>query len=82
MFMVIDIFSDQKLHHPIYHWPAWHLAAGYSTDMWELADTSATCEPEGALSLTTPGAVWACSLCVQWDDRGDSIKVQVHLMKK
>ncbi|KAI0753869.1 hypothetical protein C8Q74DRAFT_345030 [Fomes fomentarius] len=46
----------------------------YNPSLWELADTSVGGDPEGALSFMTPGSVWACSLCVQWDDRGDRIK--------
>ncbi|KAI0753863.1 hypothetical protein C8Q74DRAFT_1307684 [Fomes fomentarius] len=48
--------------------------------LWELADTSVAGEPEGALSLMTPGTVWACSLCMRWDVRGDRMKT--HLMEK
>ncbi|KAI0753865.1 hypothetical protein C8Q74DRAFT_1373784 [Fomes fomentarius] len=71
---------EAALHHPVCHTALWDLELRHPTDIWELADPSAACEPEGALLLTTPGAVWACSLCVQRDARGDRIKV--HLMEK
>ncbi len=45
---------------------------------WALAKTCAA-DSDPVLSLMTDGAVWACSLCVQWDDGGD--KIQVHLME-
>ncbi len=80
MLTVTDILSDPKLHHPVYHSPLWDLDSRHPTDLWEVADTPAACEPDGALSLTSPGAVWACSLCVQRDVRGDRIKV--HLMEQ
>ncbi|KAI0753868.1 hypothetical protein C8Q74DRAFT_344960 [Fomes fomentarius] len=67
---------EAALHHSFYH-------RYHDPTHWELAETStsaAACEPEGALSLMTPGAVWACSLCVQWDDCGD--KMKAHLMEK
>ncbi|KAI0753822.1 hypothetical protein C8Q74DRAFT_1340503 [Fomes fomentarius] len=47
---------------------------------WALANTPCAADGEPVLSLMTVGAVWACSLCVQWDDDGD--KVQAHLMEK
>ncbi|KAI0730868.1 hypothetical protein C8Q76DRAFT_716480 [Earliella scabrosa] len=59
----------------------------YSHDQWEVADTSMEkaafagldSEPP-ALVLTTPGAVWSCSLCVRWNGRAD--QVEAHLSDK
>ncbi len=75
-----DTFSDEKLHHSFFHIHEWDPRFYNPSGMWEVANTSAACEPEGVLSLLTPDAVWACSVCVQWDDRGDNMKV--HLMEK
>lgn len=78
MLTVTDILSYEKLGHAFdYHCS--QVTYRYNPPLWELADTSVAGDPEGALSLMTPGTVWACSLCVQWDDRGDKIKV--HLME-
>ena len=39
---------------------------------------------EHILRLSTPGSVWACSLCVNWDASGEeeSDKIKAHLLEK
>ncbi|KAI0794317.1 hypothetical protein C8Q74DRAFT_569448 [Fomes fomentarius] len=55
-------------------------------DEWRLADSTideAVDNAEGVHTLQTPGAVWACSLCVRWEnDRYGYGGVQEHLHQK
>ncbi|KAI0753828.1 hypothetical protein C8Q74DRAFT_1222360 [Fomes fomentarius] len=77
--VIATIYSwEAALHHSFCHSP-WHWSHD-PTPHWVLANTCAANEPEEVLSLMTEGAVWACSLCVRWEDYGDGIKV--HLLKK
>ncbi len=75
--MVTDIISDEHLDHA-FHGHLFEYCDYYPDHQWELSNIPAASEPEVVLSLMTQGAVWACSLCVQWDDCGNRIKV--HLM--
>ncbi|KAI0753847.1 hypothetical protein C8Q74DRAFT_1393285, partial [Fomes fomentarius] len=72
--------SEAALDHTFDHHYITEWMSSRCYPLWELADTSVAGEPEGALSLMTPGTVWACSLCMRWDGRGDRMKI--HLMEK
>ncbi|KAI0794302.1 hypothetical protein C8Q74DRAFT_568686 [Fomes fomentarius] len=57
-------------------------------DQWERvsADDMPTVENaeahEHGLSLSMPGSVWACSLCVNWDEKAEkSEKIKAHLQE-
>lgn len=55
-------------------------------DQWEhvSADDMPTVENAEAqkhdLSFSMPGSVWACSLCVNWDEKSEKIKAHLQEM--